>query len=288
MGFVKTDGRLWLEKFRGFTANIGSKLRLTEFSGRVAILCIMLSAVASGAPVDPLAEAAERYRIYVIEDMDRVLAGARALRDRVAAKDLDGAKRAWIDARAAWERSEVFTGGFVPDLDNAIDAWPDAVTGFHGIEAKLFGANRLDVQDETDALIVHLTDACTQVHEIRLTPQGVLNGISRLAYEMGENKVDGGESRFSGTSLADMRNNADGIELAYQTVFAVALDMRDPKLAQAALSEIRDIKVLLDASDLRRVDPDRLRKVSEELVVILENAGPEIGLSKPTLEETTK
>ena len=38
------------------------------------------------------------------------------------------------------ERSEVFTSGFVPELDSQIDAWPDATTGFHAIEAKLFGA----------------------------------------------------------------------------------------------------------------------------------------------------
>lgn len=291
MSLVNNDlhRHLWPLQFRGCNSNTGSTPRLSGLVVRIGILCVLLAPVAiPRARADPFDEGAERYRIYLVKDMERVLAGARALRERIAAKDLDGAKSAWIDARAAWERSEVFTGGFVPGLDNAIDAWPDAVTGFHGIEAKLFGANRLDVQEETDTLILHLADVYAQVHEIRLTPQGLLNGISRLAYEIGDSKVDGGESRFSGTSLADMRNNADGLELAYRTVFASALDASDPKLAQAALNEIRDIKTVLDVPDLRRADPDRLRQISEELVVTLENAGPKIGLGRPALEAATK
>jgi hypothetical protein len=38
-------------------------------------------------------------------------------------------------------------------------------------------------------------------------------------------------------------------------------------------------------SDLRRLDGERLRADSEELVALLQSAAPEIGLSKPTLEE---
>jgi iron uptake system component EfeO len=77
----------------------------------------------------------------MIADMDRALAGAQVLRDRINANDVSGARKAWIDARIGWERSEVFTSGFIPELDDAIDAWPDAVAGFHGMEVKLFGGN---------------------------------------------------------------------------------------------------------------------------------------------------
>ena len=110
------------------------------------------SLVASGH-AEPLAEAAEHYRPIMVEEIDRSLAGARLLRERIAAGDLDGAKTTWIEARNGWERAEVFTSGFVPDLDREIDAWPNALLGFHAIEAKLFGAKRTDVQPETDALI---------------------------------------------------------------------------------------------------------------------------------------
>jgi iron uptake system EfeUOB component EfeO/EfeM len=56
----------------------------------------------------------------MVEQIGQSLAGARLLRERIAAGDLEGAKTAWIEARIGWERAEVFTSGFVPDLDREI------------------------------------------------------------------------------------------------------------------------------------------------------------------------
>src|SRR6266480_4743424 len=198
--------------------------------------CLVLLVLWTGmraATAAPLDEAAERYRPYMIEGIGDALAGARALRERAAANDLAGAKKAWISARAGWERSEVFTAGFVPELDAQIDAWPNAETGFHAIEAKLFGANSVEAESETDALVDHLGDLHGKLRDILLTPQGLMDGTVRLAYEVGESKSDGGESRISGTSLDDMRNNVAGIDFAYRTIFASELKSTDPKLADA-------------------------------------------------------
>lgn len=259
---------------------------------RLALPCIVVAVLATtAAPKIHAAsfdEATERYRGLMIADMDRALAGAQTLRDRIKANDIPGAKKAWIDARIGWERSEVFTSGFIPDLDDAIDAWPDAVTGFHGMEVKLFGANSGNVGDEMDKLIVHLTDADERIRTMQLTPQGLLNGVTRLAYEIGDSKVDGGESRLSGTSLDDMRNNADGIELAYRTLFASLLQASDAKLAERVGEHISGLKALLEVRDLRSIDPDKLLKASEGLVVALQAAGPKLGLATPTLEGTAK
>jgi iron uptake system component EfeO len=236
----------------------------------------------------PLDETIEHYRPYMINDIDQALVGAREMRDRMNANDIAGARKAWVDARVGWERSEVFTSGFVPQLDDAIDAWPDAVTGFHGIEAKLFSADPSNVQGETDALIGHLTELDTKVRSMPLTPQGFLNGLARLAYEVGESKVDGGESRFSGTSLDDMRNNVDGIDLAYRTLFAPTLETGDPTLAQQVRGEIDKLKALLVVQSLEGIDPNALRKASETLVIALQAAGPKVGLATPTLEELSR
>ena len=256
------------------------------FPRRAAILCVMLAAVwAPSAGAAALDEAAEHYRRYLIEDIGRALTGVRALRERLGANDLDGAKRAWIEARIGWERSEVFTSGFVPELDRQIDAWPDALQGFHGIEAKLFGANRTDVREETDVLIVDLQDLHAQLRNIPLTPQGLLNGIVRLAFEIGGNKADGGESRLSGTSLTDMQSNADGIELAYRIVFSDAVKAGDPGQAEEAQAAIQRLKAGVGISDLRNLNSEKLRADSEGLVALLQRAAPKIGLDKPTLEE---
>lgn len=221
----------------------------------------------------------------MIEEIDQSLAGTRLLRQRISAADLDGAKKAWIDARVGWERAEVFTSGFVPDLDQEIDAWPNALMGFHAIEAKLFGAKETDIQPATDALIFHLEDLDVKVHYLQLAPQRLLNGTARLAYEIGESKADGGESSFSGTSLNDMRNNVDGIALAYRTIFAAAVEARDAKLAADIGTEIERLKAMVDVPDLKGLDPDKLRAASEELIVALQDAAPKIGLRAPSLEE---
>jgi iron uptake system component EfeO len=253
-----------------------------------AALCILLAIPAAAARSAPLDEATEGYRRLMIADMDQALAGAQALRERLDADDVPGAKKAWIAARVGWERSEVFTAGFIPDLDDAIDAWPDATAGFHGIEARLFGGNRTDVGDQMAMLIVHLTEADQRVRTMPLTAQGLLNGVARLAYEVGDSKVDGGESRFSGTSLDDMRNNAEGIDLAYRSLFAPTLEARDGNLATQVGNKIAELKELLGAKDLKSIDPQRLQKASEALVVALQAAGPKLGLATPTLEDTAR
>ena len=236
----------------------------------------------------PLDEAAERYRPYMIEGIGHALAGARELRERAAANDLAGAKRAWISARAGWERSEVFTAGFVPELDAQIDAWPNANSGFHAIEAKLFGAGLTDVEIDADALVAHLDNLHDQLRNMPLTPRGLLDGTVRLAYEVGESKADGGESRISGTSLDDMRNNVAGIDFAYRTIFADALTAADARLATTAASRIEQLKTIVAASDLPHVDIRSLRRASEELVVALQAASAKLGLPRPTLEAQSR
>lgn len=241
-------------------------------------------ATAETGAAPPLDAGMERYRAALATDVERIVAGAEALRARVAARDLAGARKAWLEARVGWERSEVFTGGFVPDLDRDIDAWPNGTTGFHAIEARLFGAEQTDVADQTEELLRNLAALRTQVHDTTLTAQGLLNGITRLAYEVGESKIDGGESRVSGTSIDDMKNNVAGIDLAWRTIFADALASRDAAAATEVRNRIDELETMFKRDDIRHLDPDRLRAASERLVLALQAAAPRLALSQPTLE----
>jgi iron uptake system EfeUOB component EfeO/EfeM len=261
----------------------GNQQILKRMRGLLATLSFSLPLV-HAAKAASLDEAAELYRPYLVKDINEALNGARSLQERVAAHDLPGAKAAWLSARAGWERSEVFTSGFVPDLDEKIDAWPNATTGFHAIEARLFGANHIDVEADTNALVEHLTDLDAKAREIQLTPQELLNGTAQLAYEVGESKADGGESRISATSLDDMRNNVAGVEIAYNVIFASAIETADPKLAETAHRKIAQLKTLLGVSSLNNVDTAKLRETTEELVVAFQSAAPKIGLGRPKLE----
>ena len=227
---------------------------------------------------------AERYRPLMAEEIDHSLAGAQALRQAVLDDDVDAAQKSWVRARVGWERAEVFTSGFT-ELDREIDAWPNAVTGFHAIEAKLFGARRLDVQPELDALIFHLTDLRSKIRDTRLTAQGLLDGAAKLAYEVGESKADGGESRFSGTSLDDMRNNVDGIESVFHIVFAAEVEARDAKLAEALRNQIAQLQALLRIPTLALLDGRKLRAGSEELIIGFQRMAGVLRLKRPSLHD---
>jgi iron uptake system EfeUOB component EfeO/EfeM len=240
---------------------------------------------ASAVPAASLDSAAERYRPELAAAVEQCLTGAQTMRERIVAKDLEGAKKAWIASRVGWERSEVFTSGFTSELDAAIDAWPSAVTGFHFIEARLFGAHELDVLSATDALIFHLSNLRMMIRDTHLTGQGMLEGTAKLAYEIGESKADGGESRFSGTSLDDMRNNADGIDTAYRLVFASALTARDPALAETTSTKIKQLKDQLRPVSLADIDSDQVRATSEDLVLSLQKAATALGLERPSLSD---
>jgi iron uptake system component EfeO len=251
-----------------------------------ALLWMTVLVVAGPVAAQPasLGEGIEQYRTRLVADVDRALASAQTLRTSAAAGDVAGARQAWIDARVGWERSEVFTAAFAPELDRDIDAWPDGATGFHAIEAKLFGASRTDFDNEADRLVSNLAELAAKARNASLTPQGLLDGIVRLAYEVGESKVDGGESRVSGTSLNDIRNNVGGIELAWRTIFSSAVEARDRQLDADVRRGIEGLKAMVDVRDLRRIDPDRLRTSTEELVLRLQNAAPLLDLRKPALE----
>jgi iron uptake system component EfeO len=243
--------------------------------------CCPVAAEADNAPAAPLDAEIERYRSQLIEDIDRSVASVQKLR---ASVDLTAAKQAWIEARIGWERSEVFTSGFAPELDRDIDAWPAGATGFHAIEAKLFGAGRTDVAGEVDALLQNLSDMTATARDVKLTPQGLFDGLTRLAYEVGESKVNGGESRISGTSIDDLRNNVDGIELVYGTIFASAVEDHDRNLNATIQHLIDQLKTMLAQGDLRQLEQERLRVLSEELVVTLQKAASVLALAPAALE----
>ncbi|HEX3417756.1 MAG TPA: hypothetical protein VHT21_15335, partial [Stellaceae bacterium] len=72
----------------------------------LALATAVIFVVARHSPVlaEALADTAEQYRPIMVEQIGQSLAGARLLRERIAAGDLEGAKTAWIEARIGWER----------------------------------------------------------------------------------------------------------------------------------------------------------------------------------------
>ena len=237
----------------------------------------------SVAESSALDSAAVRFKQYVLQQIAECQLAANRMRDRVAARDLAGAQQAWLAARSGWESSEVITNEFLSDLDRKIDAWPDADKGFHAIEARLFGAHDVAVLPAADELVSNLKDFELQLRATTLSAQGVLNGSAKLAFEIGEDKAGGGESPFSGNSLAEIRDNVASIAAAYEGVFATTTKKRNAELAKALSGDFREMHALLSVQQLKSLDQLQLRRLSESLTRDLTLVAQVSGLAKPEL-----
>ncbi len=250
-----------------------------------ALAAIAFLAAPAHADAPSLSQGAANYKPFVVEHIGNALAGAKQLQAAVKANDVKAAQAAWIKSRKGWEAVEPITGEFFEKLDEAIDVWPDAKHGYHAVEAAVFAGKLGQTGAAVDELVANLAAFEKQVkaESFKFTPQGLLNGVTKLAYEVGENKSKGGESPYAGTSLIDMHENVEGIEALYKLVFEGPLKAKDAKLAAAIDEKIEDVEKLVEMKDLKQVDQPALQKAAEELAVLLQSAAPKLGLQAPNL-----
>jgi iron uptake system component EfeO len=258
-----------------------------SLSIKIVTLFAFVLFVASRAEAQSLAKGAADYKPFAVEHIGIALAGAKELQAAVKAGDVKAAQAAWIKSRKGWEAIEPITGEFFEELDKAIDAWPDAKQGYHAVEAALF-AGKLDaIGAPVDGLVANLAqfEKDLSAPSFKFTPQGLLNGATKLAYEVGENKSKGGESPYAGTSVEDMYENNEGIEAVYKMVFHEPLKKVDVKLAKRIIDKIEDVEGFVKGKDLKSIDAAGLNKAGEELAVLLQSAAPKLKLQKPKLDE---
>jgi iron uptake system EfeUOB component EfeO/EfeM len=267
---------------------ISSSARFPSLRGM--LLATVLAVVASAMMCAPagaasLKDGAKNYKPFAVEHIGEALTGAKALQAAVKAGDVKAAQAAWIKSRKGWEAIEPITGEFFPKLDEAIDAWPDSKQGYHAIEAAIFSGKLGEVGARVDTLVANLAEFNEQLSAsgYQLTPQGLLNGATGLAFEIGENKSKGGESPYAGTSLIDMNENVEGVEAVYKIVFEPSLKESDAKLAAAIDDKIEDVEKLVKVKNLKSLDQPALQKTAEELAVLLQISAPKLKLQKPKL-----
>ena len=185
--------------------------------------------------------APKNYKPFAVERIGIALAGAKELQAAVKANDVKAAQAAWIKSRKGWEAAEPITGEFFSKLDEAIDAWPTPSRAITPSKRRCSPASSTSLAAPVDKLVADLAafDKQLSAPSFKFAPQGLLNGATKLAYEIGENKSKGGESPYAGTSLSDMYENVEGIEAVYKLVFDDALKARDPKLAARSSTRSR-------------------------------------------------
>jgi iron uptake system component EfeO len=243
-----------------------------------------------GKGMDPeleakLDEAAAAYKKLATVNIDSLVANSDKMLAAMQAGDIAAARQAWIDARTGYERSEIFTIKF-PSLDAAIDSWPNSETGFHGVEAKLFTPGAPLPLAEAQTLVDKVHTLQRVFNGEPLYAHGVLVGIGSLAFELGESKARGGESALSGTSLLDMQHNVDGIEQAWNTVFATYMREKNAGVADRVEKEIAEVRRLVSVASLDQVDSQALEQKAEMLAGSVADAAMELGWPAPDFTDT--
>lgn len=250
-------------------------IRLTVFAIAVGFA---LPAAATAAP----AIDTTNYQRVVATDLNQASAGIDELVRRLEANDVIGAKQAWIDARRGWTRSAAALHAQFPDELAAMDSWPEATTGFHAIEADLFGRNDAAAalpeayRLQAAAGVIESGLATTPLEASRL-----LAGAAGLATEMAGRKSSGEESRISGTTIYDLQHNYDGIRTLYGAVFKAPLALADPALAQAIASQIAVLGRVLMHDNFPAVDRTALQTESSRLAGLFVQAAGPLGLAPP-------
>jgi iron uptake system EfeUOB component EfeO/EfeM len=239
------------------------------------------------APVhaQSMREGAKNYKPFIVENAGKALAGAKQLQAAVKAKDVKAAQAAWVESRRGWEAMETVTAELFPEFDKVVDTWPDAKQGYHAIEAALFAGKIDEVAKPTDKLVADIARFEKKVKGYRFTPQKLLDGTSKLAFEVGESKSKGGESPYAKTSHIDMQQNVEGIEAAWKLVFAPTLEKRDAELAKIIHDKIEALEKLVAVNDIKDLDQKKVHVGGEELAALMQQAAPKLKLKTSKLED---
>ena len=228
-----------------------------------------------------MTDGAKAYKPFIAENIGKAVTGAKEMQAPVKAGDLKTAQDAWIKSRKGWEVMEPVTGAYFGEFDKIIDPWPNAKSGYHAIEAVLFSAKKTEGLDQPIAEMLANMDKFEKKlgdKKFAFAPQKLLEGTANLAYEVGEEKSGGGESPYAATSIIDMQENVEGIEVAWKLVFADTLKKKDAKLADIIHERIGNLEKLVGVADIKSMDAKKVHIAGEELAALMLQAAPKLGL----------
>jgi iron uptake system EfeUOB component EfeO/EfeM len=251
------------------------------------ILSSLLAPASLAAAALDLKPRIEEFKPYIVAQYHASRIAAEELLRQLKAGDIAASREAWKAARPGWERAETVGGEFFGDIDKKVDAWPTAESGFHAIEARLFGKapNAAEMVPLAEDLAKNLAEIEKRAEAADYSVQGLYNGVTQLAFEVGESKSTGNESLLSGTSLDDMRHNAEGLSKAYDILFAGLFKAQNPKADAEFRKRLAELQSALAAPDISKLNPQRVERAGELVALVFVRAAPGFGLEKPKLEE---
>jgi iron uptake system component EfeO len=187
----------------------------------------LMSAVSSAtAAVSPLAlvKPVADYKIYVTENVNKLVIDTKAFTAAVKAGDVEKAKALYAPTRTSYEKIEPVAELF-SDLDSSIDSRADdhekeekdpEFTGFHRIEHGLWiNKSTKDLAPFADKLQADVEELQKRLVALTFPAEKVVGGAAVLMEEVAATKISGEENRYSHTDLWDFQANFEG---AYKIV----------------------------------------------------------------------
>jgi iron uptake system component EfeO len=185
------------------------------------------AATPTGTVQTVMSDGTKSYAAYVVDQVNQLDAGVKALDAAVQGGNVDQAKAAYAKARPFYERSEANVEGFVlpgyavddnaGNLDYLIDMRESTPVdakvgwkGFHAIERDLWQGNA--ITPSTKALSTELVGI---VGPLQYKPEDLANGAADLIEEVQNTKITGEEEAFSHIDLVDFAGNVEGAQQAY-------------------------------------------------------------------------
>jgi iron uptake system component EfeO len=194
-------------------------MRFHGLCGAAALtLALSSGAFAQQANLD-LVEPVAEYKLYVSEQVSKLVMDTTAFTAAVKAGDVAKAKALFAPTRLSYEAIEPIAELF-SDLDAAIDSRADdyengeanpEFPGFHRIEYGLWEKNSTDgLAPVADKLLADVKELDSRIAALTFPPEKVVGGAAVLMEEVAATKISGEEDRYSHTDLWDFRGNFDG------------------------------------------------------------------------------
>ena len=215
------------------------------------------AAPAAETDADGRTEAVDRYREYVVGQVDELVTATDEFAAFYTAGEEAEAKAAYAPSRMHWERIEPVAESF-GDIDPKIDLReadlaPNQVwTGWHRIEKDLWppatGYSPLDAagrKELADQLVSDTAELQRRVADLDITVDQIANGAKELLDEVATTKLTGEEEIWSHTDLWDVDANVDGAHEAFE-VLEPLLSAKDPDLQTEIDGQFERVNAELD------------------------------------------
>ena len=218
-------------------------------AGLLALPALACAEVSPLALVQPIAD----YKVYVSDELQRLVDGTRTFTDAIKAGDLERARRLYAPTRVPYERAEPMAELF-SDLDSAIDSRADdhehaeqdpAFTGFHRLEYGLFDRCSTDgLAPFADKLMADVLELQKRVAALTFPPEKVVGGAAALMEEVAATKISGEEDRYSHTDLWDFQGNVDGARKIVE-LFRPVIEQTDADFARKVDANFETVESIL-------------------------------------------